>query len=108
LNTWVTAEADSARQYQRLEDTAKRRQQREGAELWRGVDLENARVWKERETPTEAWAARYGDAYQLAIDFLRESEAEEEKQQREKELAYQRELDHARERAEFQRVRAEE
>lgn len=39
LNTWVAAEADSARQYQRLEDAAKRRQEREGAELWRGVDL---------------------------------------------------------------------
>ena len=46
LNTWVEAEAESARQYQRLEDAAKRRQQRVGAELWRGVDLENARVWK--------------------------------------------------------------
>ena len=70
LNTWVAAEAESARQYQRLEDAAKRRQQRAGAELWRGVDLENARVWKEHEKPTEAWAARYGDAYQLAMDFL--------------------------------------
>ncbi len=43
LNTWVTAEAESARQYQRLEDAAKRRQQGQGAELWRGVDLESAR-----------------------------------------------------------------
>ena len=83
LNAWVVAEAESARQYQRLEDAAKRRQQRAGAELWRGVDLENARVWKEHEKPTEAWAARYGDAYQLAMDFLAESEAEEEKQRRE-------------------------
>jgi energy-coupling factor transporter ATP-binding protein EcfA2 len=79
LNTWVMAEAESARQYQRLEDAAKRRQQRAGAELWRGVDLENARVWREREKPTKAWAARYGDAYQSAMDFLTESEAEEEK-----------------------------
>ena len=104
LNTWVVAEAESARQYQRLEDAAKRRQQRAGAELWRGVDLENARVWKEREKPTEAWAARYGDAYQLAMDFLTESEAEEEKQRRERERAQQRELEQARERAEFQRI----
>ena len=49
LNTWVVAEAEAARQYQRLEDAAKRRQQRRGAELWRGVDLENARIWKERK-----------------------------------------------------------
>jgi hypothetical protein len=76
LNTWVEAEAESARQYQRLEDVAKRRQQRGGAELWRGVDLENARIWKKREKPTEDWAARYGDSYQLAMAFLEESEAE--------------------------------
>jgi hypothetical protein len=80
LNTWVEAEAESARQYQRLEDVAKRRQQRGGAELWRGVDLENARIWKKREKPTEDWAARYGDSYQLAMAFLEESEAEAAKQ----------------------------
>jgi len=108
LNTWAVAEAESARQYQRLEDAAKRRQQRAGAELWRGVDLENARVWQEHEKPNEAWAARYGDAYQLAMDFLKESEAEEEKQRRDNERARQRELEQARERAEFQRTRAEE
>jgi hypothetical protein len=108
LNTWVGAEAESGRQYQCLEDAAKRRQQKRGAELWRGANLENARVWKEHEKPTEVWAARYSDAYQLAIDFLKESEAEEEKQRRENERAHQRELEQARERAEFQRTRAEE
>ena len=108
LNAWVVAEAESARQYQRLEDAAKRRQQQAGAELWRGVDLENARVWKEQEKPTEAWAARYGDAYPLAMDFLTESEAEEETQRREREQAQQRELEQAKERAELQRIRAEE
>jgi hypothetical protein len=92
----VVAEAESARQYQRLEDAAKRRQQRAGAEVWRGVDLQNARVWKEREKPTEAWAARYGDAYQSAMDFLKEREAEEEKQGYERERAQQRELEQAR------------
>jgi hypothetical protein len=91
-----------------LEDDAKRRQQRKGAELWRGINLENAQVWKEHQKPTEAWAARYGDAYQLAIDFLKESEVEEEKQRRENERAHRRELEQARERAEFQRTLAAE
>ena len=106
LNSWVAAEAESARQYQRLEDAANRRQQGLGAELWRGVDLENARVWKEHEKPTEAWGTRYGDKYQLAIDFLRESEVEEEKQRHENERAHQRELEHVRELAEVQRPTA--
>ena len=51
---------------------------------------------------------RYGDAYQLAMDFLQDSEAEEEKQRGEIERAHQREVEQARERAEFQRTRAEE
>jgi energy-coupling factor transporter ATP-binding protein EcfA2 len=101
LKTWVAAEAESARQYQRLEDAAKRHQRR-GAELWRGVDLEHARVWKEQEKPTAAWAARYGDAYQLAMDFLQASEAAEDKQRREQEQARQRELEQARELADVQ------
>ena len=108
LNTWVVKEAESARQYQRLEDVARRRQQRRGAELWHGVDLENARIWKKDEKPTEAWAARYGDMYQMAMDFLTDSEAEEEKQRREHERAHQRELEQARALAEVQRTRAEE
>ena len=107
LNTWVEAEAESARQYQRLEDAAKRRQQRVGAELWRGVDLENARVWKEHEKPTAAWAARYGDAYQLAMDFLEASEA-----RRKNSSASMSEptsvVEQAREFAEMQSARAEE
>jgi hypothetical protein len=101
LEAWVAAEAESAHQYQRLENDAKRHQ-RGGAELWRGVDLENARVWKEHEKPTAAWAARYGDAYQLAMDFLQASEAEEAKQRCEQERAHQRELERAREFAEVQ------
>ena len=95
LNTWAVAEAESAHQYQRLEDDAKRRQQK-AADLWRGVNLENARLWKERQRPTEAWAARYGDAYQLAMDFLTESEAEKEKQRHELERARRHELEQAR------------
>ena len=98
LNTWVMMEAESARQYQRLEDAAKRRQQKAGAELWRGVDLENARLWKEHEQPTQAWSARYGDGYQLAMEFLTESEAEEARQWYEREQARHRELEQAKER----------
>jgi hypothetical protein len=69
LNTWVEAEAVSARQYQRQEDAARRWQQRSG-ELWRGVDLEQAQVWQAQEHPTAAWAARYGTHFELAMEFL--------------------------------------
>ena len=63
---------------------------------------------EKHERPTEAWAARYGDAYQLAMDFLEESEAEEEKQRHEHERAQRKQLEQAREFAEMQSARAEE
>jgi hypothetical protein len=72
------------------------------------IRLNQCRVWKEHEKPTETWAARYGDAYQLAMDFLEASEAEEEKQRHEHERAHRRELEQARELAEMQSARAEE
>ncbi len=109
LNKWVEAEAESTRVYKRLEDAAKRRQEGEGAELWRGVDLRIARQWEDREMPSEAWAARYGDAYGLAMAFLRESDQQEkeeeqqkEEEQRQKEERQRREFDKARARAKEQ------
>ncbi len=105
LNRWVVAEAESARQYQRLEDAAQRRQTI-GAELWRGVDLQTALDWKEKTIPTKVWAARYGQDYKAALDFLAASEDEERQKQLEAEQARQRELDQANELAEAQRARA--
>ena len=99
------AEAESARQYQRLEDAAQRRQTI-GAELWRGVDLQTALDWKEKTIPTKVWAARYGQDYKAALDFLAASEDEERQKQLEAEQARQRELDQANELAEAQRARA--
>ncbi|ETX01284.1 MAG: hypothetical protein ETSY1_07910, partial [Candidatus Entotheonella factor] len=107
LNAWVEAEAESARQYQRLEDVAERHQ-KGAAELWRGVDLHHAQQWKEREAPTPAWAARYGDAYPLAMAFLEQSDTEEKAQQAQREEEQKRTLEQARELAETQKARADE
>ncbi len=92
LNTWVEAEADSARQYQRLEDAAKRRQAGM-EELWRGADLLNAQKWQEQKTPTPTWPAHYGDAYSQAMAFLDQSDAAEKaqpQQEQEREQALDR------------------
>ena len=107
LNKWVVTEAESARQYQRLEDAAQRRQRRQG-ELWRGVDLLNAQRWKEKQGPTRDWAKRYGDAYLQAMIFLAQSEAAEKGQQQRQEQERQQALERARELAETQKARADE
>ncbi len=61
-----------------------------------------------RGKPTQAWAGRYGDVYSLAMEFLDDSEAEEEQQRKDKERDQERELEQARALAEAQKNRAEE
>ena len=86
LNTWAEQEADAAETYRRLAQTA-RLWKRGQAALWSTPDLENALAWKERERPTSAWAARYGQDFALAMEFLDASEDERlEEQQREEAL----------------------
>jgi hypothetical protein len=75
LAVWVTDEAKSAEMYLRLRDWALRWEQG-NAELWRGPDLASAVAWRQREAPSEAWAARYGDRdqFHIAMKFLDASE----------------------------------
>ena len=75
LAGWVADEAKSAEMYRRLRDWALRWESG-NAELWRGPDLASAVAWRQREAPSEAWAARYGDRgqFHLAMEFLDASE----------------------------------
>jgi WD40 repeat protein len=103
LKDWAEAEAESAKIYRRLEDTACLWAEKR-AELWSGVELAFTLNWLNNEQPTAIWATRYGkeaDKYfELAKRFLAESEQEQkrkwqekeqqEREQREKEQAWQR------------------
>lgn len=76
LSKWIDAENNSRDLYLRLANAANRH--RTGrAELWRGVDLQDALAWREHNNPNAAWAARYnqkfGLSFNLAIKFLEES-----------------------------------
>jgi hypothetical protein len=75
LRDWVQREARSAALYQRLRQTALLWPQ--NAALWRNPDLERALLWEQEESPTAAWAARYGskEDFARAMEFLRASEA---------------------------------
>ena len=76
LRKWLRDEYDAARIYRHLEATAKLWQEGNSA-LMTMPFLGVARAWREREHPNASWAARYGDAFGLAIDFLDESEKAE-------------------------------
>lgn len=73
LRGWVRDEYQSAETYRSLERGAKRWKSGLG-NLFTKLDLAVTRKWRATERPNRAWAERYGDAYDLAIEFLRKSE----------------------------------
>jgi len=91
LNGWVEAEATSAGEYHRLEQTA-RLWKGEVAELWSGLDLQKILDWKEYQHPAREWAKRYGADFDLAMEFLDESQKHLEEEKKREEAARQREL----------------
>ncbi len=107
LRMWVEDEAQSARIFRRLLDTA--RLWSDGkAGLFRDPDLQIALSWREQEAPNTDWAEQYGGHFETAIGFLETSNADAEAEQQAKEAARQRELEQARQLAEAQQLRLEQ
>jgi WD40 repeat protein/energy-coupling factor transporter ATP-binding protein EcfA2 len=89
LNRWVDEEVESADIYRRLSETARLHQQGK-AGYYRDPDLQIAVKWNEKRKPNEAWAERYGPDFAGAMEFLRESLAESEREVEERETARKR------------------
>jgi WD40 repeat protein len=104
LRGWVEDEAQSARIFRRLLDTA--RLWRDGkAGLFRDPDLQIALGWRKQEAPNAEWAAQYGGHFETAIGFLETSNAEAQAERQAREATRQRELAHAHELAESRKQR---
>ena len=73
LKGWVDEEAESARIFRRLGETAVLREGGK-AGLYRDPDLAIAVDWRQRESAGTRWGLRYHDQPERAFDFLRESE----------------------------------
>ena len=69
LKEWVEEEAQSARVYRRLAETAALRDEGK-AGLWRDPDLQIALSWCDRVQPNQAWAERYHPRFREAMQFL--------------------------------------
>lgn len=95
LRDWVQREAECARLYRRLAETAVLHEKGE-AEPIRGAELQKALAWREQNRPTPAWAERYAPRFDLAMAFLESSRAQEETEALEKERQRQRQLQLAR------------
>ena len=83
MRKWVDEEAESARVYRRLADTAVLHAQGTAA-LLRDPDLETDLRWREGEKPNAAWATRYHPGFDQAMAFVEESRQarDTERQQR--------------------------
>jgi uncharacterized RDD family membrane protein YckC len=82
LRRWADDEANSARLYRRLAETAE--SERKGkAGLWRDPDLQLALDWNEEQAPTPAWASLYEGDFESATAFLEKSRSERDHQKAE-------------------------
>lgn len=106
LKEWVDEEAESARIYKRLADTALLHASGQ-AGLWRDPDLQIALDWYEQHDAGATWARRYHSGFDPAMEFLSASQEARDAERAAKEAARQRELQQAQALAEEQRLRAE-
>ncbi len=77
LKKWASDEAESAKAYSRLADTAVRHMSK-AAELWSGLDLVNAITWEKKNNPNKIWADRYHPSFEQAMLFLNSSKKKSE------------------------------
>jgi WD40 repeat protein/energy-coupling factor transporter ATP-binding protein EcfA2 len=114
LRDWVDDEAQSAKIYRRLADTSSLYQEGK-AGFYRDPDLQIALSWRDETKPNKSWADHYFAGFDEAMAFLDQSHEEAGREEREREEARQRELAQAQalakaqqERAETEKLRAEE
>ena len=104
LRQWTIDEAERGETYRRVIGAARRCEAGRG-ELWRGVDLQAALDWRDNEDPRAEWAERYGGDLELALEFLKQSEAEEIRHKRDKMRAQEREIENLKQVAKLTRIR---
>lgn len=106
LRRWVDEEAQSARQYKRLAETAAGYPEEEG--FLRDPALSIALKWLEDNKPTRAWAERYHPGFDKTVVYLEESRANRALEAEEKERLQREKLEHAEAIAAEQRKRVKQ
>ncbi len=106
LSAWVEEEAQSARIYRRLTETAALWQQGQ-AGLYHDPDLQIARTWRDGARPNADWAEQCGGGFELAMVFLDKSREVAEAEEVSREASRRRELEQARQLAEAEGRRLE-
>lgn len=79
LSQWFMAEAQSAASWRDLLASTERYGGGRG-DLLSGLDLAQASAWWAQDQPSREWAKRHGGGYDAVRDFLRQSEAERDRE----------------------------
>ncbi|KPA17008.1 Sulphatase-modifying factor domain protein [Candidatus Magnetomorum sp. HK-1] len=72
LDDWVLQEAESAKRYLRLAETAEL-YKKEEADFLTDPELKIAETWQEENKPNKFWALRYHPGFDLSMQFLNDS-----------------------------------
>jgi WD40 repeat protein/energy-coupling factor transporter ATP-binding protein EcfA2 len=99
LIKWADEEAQSARTYRRVADTAELHAAG-NANLWRDPELQLALNWRDKNQPNETWASHYHPGFARAMQFLTESSEARDAERAERAQQRQRERDAELEKAE--------
>lgn len=75
LKVWVDDESAAVKMYLRLAESADMYSEGKTS-LWGPPDLQLAINWREKQTPTLAWAVRYHPAFERTMVYLKTSEEE--------------------------------
>ena len=105
LDQWVEDEAQSARIFRRLSESATLHAEGKTG-LYQNPDLQIALSWRDEHQPNDAWARQYGGGYEGAMAFLDQSRENAERAERDRDTARQRELAQAKKLAEIQAAAA--
>lgn len=89
MRQWVDDEAESAREYRRLAETALLHAQGT-AGLLHDPDLAHVLAWRNKEHPTPDWARRYHPGFEQAMTFLEESRLARDAEVRQRHAARRR------------------
>jgi energy-coupling factor transporter ATP-binding protein EcfA2 len=92
LIKWADEEAQSARTYRRVADTAELHAAG-NANLWRDPELQLALNWRDKNQPNETWASRYHPGFARAMQFLTESSEARDAERAERAQQRQRDRD---------------
>jgi tetratricopeptide (TPR) repeat protein/energy-coupling factor transporter ATP-binding protein EcfA2 len=91
LMNWAEEENRSAMMYTRVSQAARWFDEK-SAGLWRDPELETGLRWRREAQPTEAWARRYDDNFEPAMQFLDRSAEERDRVRAAEERARKRKL----------------